>query len=65
MNAEISRLREHARAVGGVRGAEQIVKRLLTSEDKAKGLRRRIAELGVEDEQKRREALAILARLGG
>ena len=65
IEADISRLREHARAIGAVRGAEEVVKRLLASEDKAKGLRKRIAELGVEDEQKRREAMAILARLGG
>ncbi|MBX3125763.1 MAG: hypothetical protein KF718_03570 [Polyangiaceae bacterium] len=62
----ITRLREHARAVGGARsdGARQLVERLLAAEDDARRLRARIKELSHEAQARKGAAERALARLG-
>lgn len=64
LEADIVRLREHARALGRTRGSEDIAKRLLAAEDQAKRTRVRIHELESEAKERTRLAIATLATLG-
>lgn len=63
VQADIERLRANARAVGKVPGAEELVRRLVAAEDRAKKLRARIRALGVEVEERTRQAERALSRL--
>lgn len=62
LNSDARRLREHARALGGKNNGE-MVKRLLSVEDKIRTTRARIAALEAETTEKRNRAELILRRL--
>ncbi|HTQ04800.1 MAG TPA: hypothetical protein VMI54_13135 [Polyangiaceae bacterium] len=63
--AEATRFREHARALGAARGTEQVVARLLAAEDRAEEARRAIRALTTEVDTLARATTRTLMRLSG
>ena len=61
--AETTRFREHARALGAARGTEQVVARLLVAEDRAEASRRAIRALTSEVDALARATTRTLMRL--
>jgi hypothetical protein len=61
--AEATRFREHARALGAARGTERVVARLLAAEDRAEGARRTIRTLTAEVDRLARATTRVLMRL--
>ena len=64
---ELERLREDARAVGGERGATppELVRRLLSAEDRHAAARKHLDELETEAKTRTESLRSTLARLGG
>jgi len=61
--AEATRFREHARALGAARGTEQVVARLLAAEDRAEASRRALRALAAEVDALARATTRALMRL--
>jgi len=62
--ADVTRFREHARALGAARGSEDVVARLLAAEDRAEALRQKARALGAEADERGRRATRTLMTLG-
>jgi hypothetical protein len=65
---ELERLREDAKAVGGERGAAtppELVRRLLSAEDRHAAARKHLGELETEEKTRTESVRSTLARLGG
>jgi hypothetical protein len=61
--AEVTRFRDHASALGAAHGTEDLIERMLEAEDRAEMLRKRARALQQESDQLGRIATRTLARL--
>lgn len=62
--ADVTRFREHAQALGAAHGSEDLVARLLAAEDRAEALRRKARTLGAQADAQGRVATRTLLTLG-